>query len=127
MNVILLKLPPQHSRLTLRKEGIRVTCLTLNNLTYTFFHQKFYQILFDIEINLINLFHHNCVISQQNRLYIKRKKIFFISNCNKACFIAIITSSFLNNWKWETLNEKHNMKWNHYSNALKLFNVYNTI
>ena len=40
MNVILLKLSPQHSRLTIRKEGIA-------RLIY-FFHQKFYQVLFDL-------------------------------------------------------------------------------
>ena len=36
-----------------------------------------------------------------------------------ACFIAIIIPfSFLNNWKWEKLDEKQNMQWNHYSNSL---------
>ena len=94
MNVILLKLPPQHSRLTLRKEGIRVTCLTLNNLTYTFFHQKFYQILFDTEVNLINLFHHNCVISQQNRLYIKRKKSFSSAIAIKDALLPLLRLLF---------------------------------
>ena len=45
-NVILLKWFPQHSRLTIRTEGIWITCLKLNNKTYIFFHQKCYQILF---------------------------------------------------------------------------------
>ena len=45
-----------------------------------------------------------------------------------ACFIAIIIKfSFLNNWKSEKLDEKYNMQRNHYSNALKLFKVYNTV
>ena len=44
-----------------------------------------------------------------------------------ACFIAIIiTFSFLNNWKWEKLDENGNMQPNHYSNALKLFKAYKT-
>ena len=43
-----------------------------------------------------------------------------------ACFIAIIiTFSFLDNWEWETLDKKQNMRWNHYSNALIFLKVYN--
>ena len=38
--------------------------------------------------------------------------------------VIIITSSFLNNWKWENLDEKQDMQqWKHCSNALKLFKV----
>ena len=45
INVVLLKWPPQHSRLTIRKE-YELHVLT-NNKTYIyFFHQIFYQVLF---------------------------------------------------------------------------------
>ena len=37
MNVILLKLSPQHNRLTIRKEGIRITWFKLNSKTYIIF------------------------------------------------------------------------------------------
>ena len=40
MNVILLKFSPQHSRLTICREGIGITCLTLNNKTYIFTSSK---------------------------------------------------------------------------------------
>ena len=40
-NVTLLKWPPQHSRLMIRKEGIWIACLKFNSKTYIFFHQFF--------------------------------------------------------------------------------------
>ena len=42
MNVILLKLSPQHSSLKIRKEKIRITCLKLNNKTYIFLSSKIF-------------------------------------------------------------------------------------
>ena len=109
MNLILLKLSSQHNRLTIRKEGITITWLKLNNETYIFFIKsfiKFYLIFINL-INLfqynclikfylifINLFHHNCLNSQENCLYIKRKNLchqqWQQSNENLACFIDII-------------------------------------
>ena len=74
MNIILLKLSPQHSRLSIRKEGIRITWLKLNSKTYIFFIEDFIK-FYLIFINLISFFHHNSLISQQNWLYIKIKNI----------------------------------------------------
>ena len=60
-------------------------------------------------INVINIFNQNCLILQQNWLYIKRKNICHQQrkqkNVNLACFIAITTLSFLSNW-----SEKYYMK-----------------
>ena len=75
MNVILLMLSPYHNRLTIRKEGIRITCVRLNSKTYIFFSLKNLIKSYFIFINLINLFHHEFLISQQNWLYIKRKNL----------------------------------------------------
>ena len=47
------------------------------------------------------------------------------NNVNLACFIAITTHSFLNNWKWETLYEEQNIRWKHYIYVLKLLKVGN--
>ena len=107
MNIILLKLSPRHNNLTIRKEGIRVTWLKLNNKTYIFFIENFIK-LYLIFINLIHSFHHNCLISQQNWLYIKRKNLchqeWQQSNENLACFIDIIVFDI--NWNWEMVYEK---------------------
>ena len=109
MNVTLLKLSPQHYRLTIRKEGIRITWLKLNSKTYIFFIENFIK-FYLIFINLINFFHHICLISQRNWVYINRKNIsdqlWQQSNGSFACFIGIIMSSFLNNWNWKMLYEK---------------------
>ena len=109
MNVTLLMLCPQRNRSAIWKEGITITCLELNSKTYISFIKNFIE--FDlIFINLIIFFHHNCLISQQNWLYIKIKNLchqqWQQSNENLACFIDIITFSFLNNWNIEMLFEK---------------------
>ena len=75
MNIILLKLSPKHNRLTTRKEGIRITDPNWIARLIYFFHQKFYQILFDLYKFNKFLSHHNCLILQQNWLYIERKSL----------------------------------------------------
>ena len=64
------------------------------------------------------------------KLYIKRKNLchqqWQQNNANLACFIAITTLSFLNNWKWEMLYEEQNIQWKRYIIVLKLLKVYNT-
>ena len=60
-------------------------------------------------INVTNLSDHDVLISQQNRLHIKRKILcHHISNLMLACFIVIITFCFMNNGKWEMLYGKQN-------------------
>ena len=65
-----------------------------------------------------------------NKTDYKRKNICYQqwrqSNVNLACFIAITTLSFLNNWKWEILYEEQNIQWEHYIDALTLLKVCNT-
>ena len=87
MNVILLTLSPQHNRLTIRKAGIRITCLEMNSKTYI--SLKSICLIF---INLIIFFNHICPISQRTN-YTLREKIFVISNDNKAMKIeqALLT------------------------------------
>ena len=65
MTVALLKLSPQNSRLTMRKEGKRITYLILNNKTYIYITKIFmkYYLIFN---QLIIFFHHKCLILQQN-------------------------------------------------------------
>ena len=74
MNVILLKLSTQHNSLTIREDGIRITWLKLNNKIYIIFFIKNFNKFYSIFKNLINLFQHDFLISQQKWLYIKRKK-----------------------------------------------------
>ena len=58
--------------------------------------------------------------------YTLREKQWKQNNVNLACFIAITTLSFLNNWKWKMLYEEQNIQWKHYINMLKLLKFYNT-
>ena len=68
INILLLKLSLHHNRLTIRKEDIRITCLKLNNKTYIFLSSKILSNSIWSLISLINFFHHNCLILQQNWL-----------------------------------------------------------
>ena len=125
-NFILLKWPPQHRRLTMRKEVIRITCLKLYNKAYIFLSSNFIT-FFLCFIDVINFFNQNCLILQQNWLYIKSKNLchqqWQQNNVNLACFITITTRSFLKNWRWKMLYEEQNTQWNHYINMLKLLKV----
>ena len=62
-------------------------------------------------INLINFSHQNCLILQQNWLYIKRKNIFHQQRLwdtgNLACFNAFTTLSLVRNVIWRT---EHSME-----------------
>lgn len=69
MNVILLKLSSHHNRLTIRKEGIIITCLK-NNKTYKFLSPIILLNCIRSLISSINFLHHYCLISKQNWLYI---------------------------------------------------------
>ena len=75
MNIILLKWPPQHSSLTIRKEGIWVLCLKLITRGIYFFHQKFYLFLF-IFHRFNKFFPSKLPNFKAKLLCIKRKKIF---------------------------------------------------
>ena len=127
-NVILLKWPPQHSRLTIRKEGYKFR--VLNWIRRISFIKKFIK-FYSYFINVINLFNQSCLILQQNWLYIKRKNLchqqWQQNNVKLACFIAITTLSFLNNWKWKMLYEEQNIRWKHYINVLKLLSLQHNI
>ena len=83
ISVIILKLSPQQSRLTIRKEGIRNTCLKLNRKTYIFLSSKIFSNSIWSLINFMFFLHHNCLISQQNWLYIKRKSLYLSSTMTK--------------------------------------------
>ena len=69
MNVLLLKLSSHHNRLTIRKDGIIITCLE-NNKTYKFLSPIILSNSIRSLINSINFLHHNYLISKQNWLYI---------------------------------------------------------
>ena len=61
INVILLKWPPQQSRLTMRKNGIWVASWWITRCIY-FFHQKILSSSILSFIKLINFFHQDCLI-----------------------------------------------------------------
>ena len=82
MNVALLKWHLHHSRLAIRREGIWITGLKLNNKTYIFLLSNVLSNSVLSFMNFINFLHQNCLILQQNWLYIK-KKVFVVSNINK--------------------------------------------
>ena len=67
--VILLKLSPQHSRLMIQKEEIRITCLKSNVKTYIFLPSKILSHYIWSLMNLINILHQNGLTSQQNWLF----------------------------------------------------------
>ena len=73
-------------------------------------------------INLINFSHQDCLILQQNWVYIKRKNIFHQqrskNNANLVCFNALPY--------WEMLYEEQNIQWKHYINVLKLLTKFTT-
>lgn len=69
MNVLLLKLSSHHNRLTIRKDGIIITCLE-NNKTYKFLSPIILSNSIRSLISSINFLHHNYLISKQNWLYI---------------------------------------------------------
>ena len=82
MNVLLLKLSPQQNRLTIRREGIRITCLKLNSKTHIYFAKNFMK-FYLIFVNLINFFHHMPNLTAELATH-REKIIFVISNDNKA-------------------------------------------
>ena len=76
-------------------------------------------------INAINIFNQNCLSLQQKWPYINKKNIchqqWQQSDVHLACFTAITTLSFLNNWKWEMLFEEQNImkEYSEYTEYLK--------
>ena len=110
-------------RLTIRKEGIWITCLKLNNKTIIFLSSEILSHCIYVSSKQ-PIFIQNCLVLQQNWLCIKIKNIchqqWQQNNVNLACFIAITKLSFLSNWKWEMLFEKQNIRWKHYINVLKI-------
>ena len=76
-------------------------------------------------INAINIFNQNCLSLQQKWPYINKKNIchqqWQQSDVNLACFTAITTLSFLNNWNWEMLFEEQNImkEYSEYTEYLK--------
>ena len=62
ISVILPKRPSQHSRLTIRKEGIWISCLALNNKTYIFVSSKVLSRSMLSFVTLITSFHQTCLI-----------------------------------------------------------------
>ena len=75
MNVASIKLSPQHSRLAIGKEDIKINYLRLNNKTYIYLSSKILSNSIWSLINLINSFQHNRQISQQRWHYNKKKKL----------------------------------------------------